>query len=157
MKKKSKTLANLKEFEVKEVTPLKAVKLGSLINEAREEKLSNDIWKYQGNSFRAHCKDSALAKKVAGWEDCERSSVYHYPDGHREMDVVFPGRLYNRVAELLKLPLKEKNPNRVAQGRKMSVVNKKHRFLCNTRLQKLISDEVFEEKSLGTSNTFKLE
>lgn len=157
MKKKSKTLANLKEFEVKEVTPLKAVKLGSLINEAREEKLSNDIWKYQGNSFRAHCKDSALAKKIAGWEDCERSSVYHYPDGHREMDVVFPGRLYNRVAELLKLPLKEKNPNRVAQGRKMSVINKKHRFLRNTRLRKPAPQGAFKGKSLRTSNTLRSE
>jgi hypothetical protein len=118
--------------------------------EAREDKVSNDIWKYQGNTFRAHCTDMSLAKRMAGWEACQKSAIYYYPDGHSEMDVLFPAELYNRVAELLKLPLRQKNPKRVAQGQKMSVINKKHRFLRNTNLQKLDSEEVFEERSLGT-------
>lgn len=115
------------------------------------------IFKFGDNMYKAHCKDSTLAKKIASWEGCEPGSVYHYPDGHNEMDVIFPVRLYNRVAEMLNLPLREKNPKRVAHGRKMSVINKKHRFLRNTNLQKLDSEEVFEEKSLGTSNTLRSE
>ena len=115
----------------------------------------NNIWKYQGNSFKAHCTDSSLAKRIASWEGCEKSGTYYYPDGHREMDVLFPVKLYNRVAELLKLPLRQKNPKRVAHGQRMSVINKKHRFLRNTRLQKLDSEGVFEEKSLGTSNSLR--
>jgi len=117
--------------------------------------LINDIWKYQGNSFKAHCKDISLAKKIANWEGCERSGTYYYPDGHNEMDVLFPVGLYNRVAGLLGLPLRQKNPKRVAHGQKMSVINKKHRFLRNTNLQKLDCEEVFEEKSLGTSNSLR--
>jgi hypothetical protein len=115
------------------------------------------IFKFGGNVYKAHCKDSGLAKKIATWEGCEPSSVYQYPDGHKEMDVVFPGKLYNRVAELLKLPLKEKSPKRVAQGQKMSVMNKKHRFLRNTKLQNCHCEGVFKEKSLGTSNTLRSE
>ena len=157
MKGRSKTLAKLKKFKVKELTPLKAVKLGSLSNETKEEELSNDIWKYQGNTFKAHCMEVFLAKRIATWDGCEKSATYYYPDGHNEMDVLFPVRLYNRVAELLKLPLREKNLKRVVHGRKMSVINKKHRFLRNTKVQKLVSDEVSEEKSLRTSNTLRSE
>lgn len=117
--------------------------------------MSNDIWKYQGNTFKAHCMEVFLAKRIATWDGCEKSATYYYPDGHNEMDVIFPVRLYNRVAELLKLPLRQKNPKRVAQGQEMSVINKKHRFLRNTKLQKLDSEGVFKEKSLGTSNILK--
>jgi len=119
--------------------------------------LINDIWKYQGSNFKAHCTDIPLAKRIANWEGCEKSATYYYPDGHNEMDVLFPVGLYNRVSELLKLPLRQKNPKRVAQGQKMSVINKKHRFLRNTNLQNLDSGEVFEEKSLGTSNILRSE
>lgn len=105
-----------------------------MIDECKNE--NGGIWRFDGNIYKAHCKDPAVAKKIAGWEGCELSSVYSYPDGHREADVTFPSRLYNRVAQLLKLPLREKNPNRVAQGQRISVINKKHRFLRNTKLQK---------------------
>jgi len=121
------------------------------------ENENGGIWRFWGSIFKAHFKDTVVAKKIAGWEGCERSSVYHYPDGHREMDVLFPDKLYNRIAELLELPLRQKNPKRVAQGRKMSVINKKHRFLRNTKLQKLDSEGVFEEKSLRTLNMLRLE
>ena len=49
----------------------------------------------------------SLAKRIANWEGCEKSSTYYYPDGHKETDVVFPGKLYNRVAQLLRLPPQE--------------------------------------------------
>ena len=117
--------------------------------------MPNNIWKYRGNTFKAHCTDIPLGKKIASWEGCEKSATYYYPDGHNEMDMLFPVKLYNRVAEQLKLPLRQKNPNRVAQGQKMSVINKKHRFLRNTKLRKLASEGVFEEKSLTASNILK--
>ena len=126
-----------------------------MINDCENE--NGGIWRFCGNIYKAHCKDTAVGKRIAGWEDCERSSVCHYPDGHREMDVIFPGRLYNRVAELLKLPLRQKNPKRVAQGQRMSVINKKHRFLRNTRLRKLASEGVFKGKNLATPNTLRSE
>jgi hypothetical protein len=117
----------------------------------------NDIWKYQGSAFKAHCTNMSLAKRITNWEECEKSGTYYYPDGHREMDVIFPGKLYNRVAELLNMPLREKNPKRVAQGQKMSVVNEKHRFLRNTKLQNSHCEGVFKEKRLGTSDTLRSE
>jgi len=118
----------------------------------KESKNENGaIWEFFGNTYKAHCRDLSLAKKIATWEGCEASSVYYYPDGHREMDVIFPGKLYNRVAEVLNLPFREKNPQRVAQGQKMSVINKKHRFLRNTKVQNSPCEGVFGEKGLGTS------
>jgi len=121
------------------------------------ERLSNEIWRYHGNIHKAHCTDVSLARTIASWKGGEKSAVYYYPDGHNEMDVLFPGRLYNRVAGLLKLALRQKNPKRVVQGRKMSVINKKHRFLRNTRLQKLDSEGGSKEKSLGALNTLRSE
>jgi hypothetical protein len=115
------------------------------------------IWRFSESTYKVHCKNPDMARKLASWDGCEQSSVCHYPDGHQEMDVLFPAKLYNRVAELLGLPLKKKNPKRVAQGQKMSVMNKKHRFLRNTKLQNSHCEEVFKEKSLGTSNTLRSE
>jgi hypothetical protein len=115
------------------------------------------IWRFSENTYKVHCKNPDMAKKIASWEGCELSSVYHHPDGHREMDAIFLDKFYNRVAGLLNLPLKEKNPKRVAQGQKMSVMNKKHRFLRNTKLQNSHCEGVFKEKGLGTSNSLRSE
>ena len=128
-----------------------------ILTKLKEQKVPNNIWKYQGNTFKAHCTDIALAKRIASWDGCERSGTYYHPDGHNEMDVIFPARLYNRVAELLKSPLRQKNPKRVAHGREMSVINKKHRFLRNTKLQKSTSEGASKEKSLGTLNVLRTE
>ena len=92
----------------------------SSTTENKEEELPNTIWRYDGHTFKAHCTDPGLAKKIASWRGCERSSVYSYPDGHMEMDVIFPERLYGRVAGLLELPLRRKNPKRIAQGHRMA-------------------------------------
>lgn len=134
-----------------------SIRLRFLVLKTKAKKLPNDIWKYQGNTFEVHCTDTSVGRRIASWEGCEKSAIYYYPDGHNEMDVLFPVGLYNRVAELLKLPLRQKNPKRVAQGRKMSVINKKHRFLRNTKLQKLDSEGVFKGKSLATPNTLRSE
>ena len=110
-----------------------------ILTKLKEQKVPNNIWKYQGNTFKAHCTDIALAKRIASWDGCERSGTYY------------------RVAELLKSPLRQKNPKRVAHGREMSVINKKHRFLRNTKLQKSTSEGASKEKSLGTLNVLRTE
>ena len=107
------------------------------------EKEKGSIWRYQGNVFKAHCTDTGLAKKVASWRGCQRSSVYRYPDGHMEMDVLFPERLYSRVAGLLELPLRQKNPKRIVQGQRMAVINKKHQFSRNTGTERSVSKAAF--------------
>jgi hypothetical protein len=116
--------------------------------EIREVRMQNDIWRYDGQIYKAHCADPALARKIISWKECEASSVYIYPDGHREMDVLFSAKLYNRAAELLGLPPRDKNPKRIAQGKRMSVINKKHRFSRNTRSEKGLSEAVSREGTI---------
>jgi len=78
----------------------------------------NSIWKYFDN-YKVHCDNMKLANKIAGWKDCIWDGIYFYSN-HKEADVVFPGKLYNRVAELLNLPLKGKSMGRIDSGHKMS-------------------------------------
>lgn len=111
--------------------------------------MENKIGRYHRQVYKAHCADPALARKIASWDGCERSAIYHFPDGHREVDVLFPGKLYNRVAQLLGLPPRSKNLKRMAQGKRMSVINKKHRFSRNTRSENGLSEAVFREGNTG--------
>ena len=78
----------------------------------------NSIWKYFGK-YKVHCDNMKLANKIAGWKDCILDGVYFYP-GHKEADVIFPKELYDRVAKLLNISLKEKSSGRIESGHKMS-------------------------------------
>ncbi len=97
--------------------------------------MENVIWKYFGNTCKVHCSELEFARKIGSWTDCELSSVYFFPDGHTERDIIIPCKLYNQAANLLGLPAKAKNSNRVVQGENMAKTNKKYRFSRNTILE----------------------
>ncbi len=95
----------------------------------------DEIWPYF-DRYKAHCSNVEDARAILGWKETEKSSVYHYPDGHRELDVLLPANLYNRVAEVLGLPPKHGKSKRIAHGKRMAVVNKKHQFLRKSDLNR---------------------
>ncbi|MEW6014394.1 MAG: hypothetical protein AB1690_03625 [Candidatus Zixiibacteriota bacterium] len=89
----------------------------------------NDIWKWFDGKFKVHCREYDQARQILGWNGAEEGGIYQFPDGHVEMDVLIPGRLYDRVAKLLKLPNKAKSPGRVVVGKQKAETNSRHRFL----------------------------
>ena len=76
-------------------------------------------WKYGIGFFKVYLEDRKHKDRIAGWEGCVVHGYYWYPDGNRAWDIICPIRLYNKVAGIVGLPKKGKNPKRVAQGRKL--------------------------------------
>ena len=64
-------------------------------------------------------EDRDKRNRIASWEGCTIHGHYYYPGGNRAWDIICPTKLYNRVANLLGLPRKKKNPKRVEQGKKL--------------------------------------
>ena len=91
--------------------------------------MKNEVWKWFDGRFKVHCKGADDARKVLSWKGAEDGGIYHFPDRHIESDVIIPADLYNRTAELLGLPKREKSVNRVKIGKEKSQTNSKHRFL----------------------------
>lgn len=91
--------------------------------------MNNVVCKWFGSKYRVHCENIGAARIILSWIGTEFGAEYYYPDRHREMDVLVPGKMHNRVAELLGLPEKRKSPGRVAAGQKQAQTNSKYRFL----------------------------
>ena len=78
-----------------------------------------NIWDYGRGFFKVFLDNREVRDRIAGWEGCVVHGYYSYPDGNRAWDIICPSRLYNRVVGLVGLPKREKNPKRVAQGKKL--------------------------------------
>lgn len=79
-----------------------------------------DIWPFFRGQYKVYVEDAALKDRIAGWQDCRVHCVYH----NRRFrvvawDIIFPSRLYDRVAELCGLPSRQKSPGRVAHGKRL--------------------------------------
>lgn len=79
-----------------------------------------DIWPFSRGQYKVYVEDTALKDRIAGWQDCRVHCVYH----NRRFqvvawDIIFPSRLYDRVAQLCGLPPKKKSPGRVAHGKRL--------------------------------------
>ena len=94
--------------------------------------MKNEIWQWFGREFKVHCERWAVYKIIVSWERCREGGSYLFPDGHKEYDVIIPTAYYNRVAELLNLPLRPVCEKRRIHGQKMAETNKEHRFLRKT-------------------------
>lgn len=95
-----------------------------------------EIWSYSKGYYKVYLENGNLAKKIAGWRDGQPAGRYFDRKGrHIGWDIIFPSRLYNRVAKLIGMPGRQKNPNRVRQGKKIAETFQKQRFLRDTKLK----------------------
>lgn len=90
--------------------------------QTRQQTQDTDIWPFFRGQYKVYVEDAALKDRIAGWQDCRVHCVYH----NRRFqvvawDIIFPSRLYDRVAQLCGLPPKKKSPGRVAHGKRLGV------------------------------------
>jgi hypothetical protein len=78
-----------------------------------------ELWEYGRGFFKVYLEDRDAVNRITGWTECEAGCFYFHPDGKLAWDVIVPSKFYDRVAELLSLPKKKKNPKRVEQGKKL--------------------------------------
>lgn len=92
--------------------------------------MKTEIWPYYRGYYKVYTEDYEAVKKIASWQDCRRSCTYHNPKGQVfGWDLIFPARLYKKVALAVGLPPRGKNSNRVAQGKKLGHLAKEKDFL----------------------------
>jgi len=86
----------------------------------QQTKTTIDLWPYFRGTHKVYVEDTALKDRIASWQGCRVHCLYY--NRHFTLvawDIIFPARLYNRVAELCGLPPKKKSPRRVAWGRRL--------------------------------------
>jgi hypothetical protein len=89
-----------------------------------------EIWLYYRGFYKVYTEDYEAMKKITSWQGCKRSCIYsNYKGQVFGWDLIFPSRLYNKVAKTVGLPLRAKNPNRVSQGKKLGQLAKENDFL----------------------------
>lgn len=92
-----------------------------------------ELWSYSKGYYKVYLEDRSFANKIASRKDCQQVGRYYNKRGRLiGWDLIFPSRLYNRVARIVGLPTKQKNPNRIRQGKKIAEAHQKHRFLRDT-------------------------
>lgn len=92
--------------------------------------MKSEIWPYYRGFYKVYTEDYEAVKKIASWQGCKRSCTYHNQKGQIfGWDLIFPAKLYNRVAALVELPLRIKSPNRQRHGQDMADKNRQHQFI----------------------------
>jgi hypothetical protein len=78
-----------------------------------------EIWPYF-DEFKVYTEHITLKDRIAGWQGCRVSNLYYNRHGRLfAWDLIFPRRLYDRVAELCGLPPRKTSQKRVAQGKRL--------------------------------------
>lgn len=70
------------------------------------------IWRLSRSLYKVYVEDKTLKDQLAGWKDCRLHCVYF--NRHFRVvgwDLIFPSRLYDRIAKLCGLPTR-KQPTR---------------------------------------------
>ena len=89
-----------------------------------------EIWPYYRGYYKVYTEDYDVVRKIASWEGCRRSCTYYAQNGRLfGWDLIFPSNLYNKVARLVGLPARPKDPNRVAHGEKLGRLAKENDVL----------------------------
>jgi len=92
--------------------------------------MKSEIWAYYRGYFKVYTEDYETKQKIASWNGCKHSNTYYNRYGQLiGWDLIFPSKLYNKVAQLLGLPMRAKNHNRVNQGKKLGLLAKDKDFL----------------------------
>lgn len=60
--------------------------------------MNNKIWKWFESEYKAYCQNKDDYYEILNWSGCRHGSVYYFPDGHQEYDVIIPNRLYKKTA-----------------------------------------------------------
>jgi len=68
--------------------------------------------------YKVYSDDLEIAAKIAAWKGCRYHATYYYPDKRVIRDVLIPAALYKRACEVLGVPARPKNQNRVRAGKK---------------------------------------
>ncbi|MCM8782210.1 MAG: hypothetical protein NC828_04100 [Candidatus Omnitrophica bacterium] len=88
-----------------------------------------EIWLYYRGYYKVYTEDYEAMKKIASWQGCKRSCIYYNHKGQVfGWDLIFPSHLYNRVAELVGLSKRRKNPALVESGKKAAERNCQYQF-----------------------------
>ena len=91
--------------------------------------MKSEIRSYYRGYCKVYTEDYEVKQKIASWKGCKHSNTYYNRYGQLiGWDLIFPSKLYNRAAELIGLPLRGKNHNRIKQGRDMADRNRQHQF-----------------------------
>ena len=85
--------------------------------------MKSEIWFYEKGFYKCYVEELEYKEKLLKLEGVKSSCHYSYPNGKNAWDFILPCRLYNKVAELVGLPKKKKNFNRVRMGKKMAIKN----------------------------------
>jgi len=78
--------------------------------------MDSEIWEWFRGYYKVYLEDSKVKRQIASWDECKEHCKYFHSDGRLGWDIIFPSRLFNRIAKLVSLPLKRKNMKRVLHG-----------------------------------------
>lgn len=90
--------------------------------------MHQEIWPYGRGFYKVYVEDYATKEKLDKWKDFKLSCRYFHKNGKNGWDYIFPSNRHNRVAELLHLPLKEKNKNRILAGENSKIAKGEIRY-----------------------------
>ncbi|MBI2495753.1 MAG: hypothetical protein HYW10_04215 [Candidatus Omnitrophica bacterium] len=88
------------------------------------------IWRLFTGTYKVYVEDKALKDQLAGWQGCKLHCVYF--NRHFQVqgwDLIFPSRLYDRVAKLCGLPSRRKSQQRIANAQQLGLLAKTHNHL----------------------------
>lgn len=88
------------------------------------------IWEWYRGFYKVYLEDSNIKRQIASLKGCREHCSYFLPNGKKGWDVIFPANHYDKIAALLGLPLKQKNSNRVANGKKLGAAAAKDNRLA---------------------------
>ena len=81
--------------------------------------MNSEIWRYGRGYYKCYTDDLEVGKQIMRWRGVERSSIYYTASMQIfAYDFVFATRTYNRIAQVLELPMKRKSTGRVKQGQR---------------------------------------
>lgn len=89
----------------------------------QQPKAAVDLWPYFRGTYKVYVEETVLKDRIANWQDCRIHCLYY--NRHFTLvawDIIFPSRLYNRVAQLCGLPPRKKSPKRVAHGKRLGIL-----------------------------------
>ena len=80
----------------------------------------NLIWKFGRGFYKGYTENRDVARRIMRWSSVEQCSIYYTPSMRIfAYDFVFATRTYNRIAQVLELPMRRKSPGRVKQGQRV--------------------------------------
>ena len=118
--------------------------------------MEQHIWFFQQGTYKVYIEDIRLKNKFDWLKGFNRGGTYCNKEGKQGWDYTFSAGSYDKVARLLKLPLKKKNKNQIMAGKlsKVGVATEKGDFTHANSHQVPTIASKSEEVSKDTTNMF---